>query len=78
MRNNAAPIHTPEPARHDQRVRLYSRVASRPSLRKTRRAASTTATQSIDPEVRRFTSALARKAGGVTDDALRPGSSCLG
>ena len=32
----------------------------------------------VDPEVRRFTSALARKAGGVTDDALRPGFSCLG
>ena len=32
----------------------------------------------VDPEVRRFTSALAREAGGVTDDALRPGSLCLG
>ena len=32
----------------------------------------------VDPEVRRFTSASARKAGGVTDDAIRPGFSCLG
>ena len=32
----------------------------------------------FDPEVRRFTSASARKAGGVTDDAIRPGFSCLG
>ena len=75
--NNAAPIHArPCPPQAPRAALLTRRLPPFPAQDSSRWLDDRDAV--VDPEVRRFTSALAREAGGVTDDAIRPGFSCLG